>query len=250
MKNILIYILTFLSMVCVFISLSIISYGIEKPINIFTNSKGYSTFAEWDGIKGIDGYEIYYSKSKNGKFKLLKKVRKSQFTHKELEMNKKYYYKIRSYKGNKSIKYSSYSKIIEIKTKIVDKPKVYTKQKTYFGYKDSIITNRFEVAIANAGKYNIKILTNGKLSDVFDSKNNRQLRLITKVNGNYYNASSFIIKPKYYAPTVYYISKGEPTLYNCNYSIIKIYYEYQGKTFTKEVNEYLNYKYEDYIDGF
>ncbi len=247
MKQCITYLIAFLISISLFLVSNIDSKAIGKPKVLYTNSKGYSTFAKWTEIKGADGYAVYYSKYKNGNFKLLKKVTNAQFTHKELDMNKTYYYKIRSFLSKKKIKYSTYSNKIEIKTKVVDKPKVYTWAHMYYGYDGLAATDQFNIAIANASKHNIKILTKGKMIDVVRSEYNRNLTLVTKYKGEYFYGDSFVIKPKYHAPKVYYLTNGKSTFYNRDYASIIVYYEYQGKTFRKEANSYDNDKYDEYM---
>lgn len=71
--------------------------------------------------KSVDGYRIYISTSKNGKYKLAKTIKNAKTTStvlKNLKKNTRYYIKIRSYKklGN-NYEYSDFSKVKTIKTK-------------------------------------------------------------------------------------------------------------------------------------
>lgn len=74
----------------------------------------------WKKVNGVAGYEIYEASRKNGTFKKVKKLGagKSAFTKKYQKGNKKYYYKMRSYKivNGKKI-YSSYSPVKSGKVK-------------------------------------------------------------------------------------------------------------------------------------
>lgn len=75
----------------------------------------------WKKIKGVNGYEVYRSTSRSGKYKKVKTIKKSSttsYTNKKLKSNKKYYYKVRAYKTVKGKKvYSSYSSVKSTKTK-------------------------------------------------------------------------------------------------------------------------------------
>lgn len=247
MKKIIIGLLSIVIIITIFSTTSMNGLARGKITNITTTSKGYSTSAKWTKVKGATGYEIYYSKSKNGKLKLLKKVKKSQFTHKELEMNKKYFYKIRSYSLGKKTTYGAYSTKIEIKTKLVDKPKVYLKTQLFYGYP---LTKEVWISIANAGNKNVKILTKGKIVDSYDSGNNRTLTLVDKIKSEYYYSEPFIIKPTYYATLIRYIVDKKTTVYNYENAHIKIYYEYEGKTFTAKGGYYYNLPYKKYVEGY
>ena len=60
--------------------------------------KGGNIQLSWKKVKGASAYLIYRADSKNGKYKLLKTVKKQGRTayadQKKLKKNKKYYYKI------------------------------------------------------------------------------------------------------------------------------------------------------------
>lgn len=67
----------------------------------------------WKKVSGASGYEIYRSKTKNGKYKkigTLKSWRKVSFTDRKVSRKKTYYYKVRAYKkvGGKKY-YGEYS---------------------------------------------------------------------------------------------------------------------------------------------
>ena len=67
------------------------------------------------------GYKIYRATSKNGKYKVVKKLTKNStlsWTDKTVKTGKKYYYKIRAYSINQGQeKHSSYSPRKGIKAK-------------------------------------------------------------------------------------------------------------------------------------
>ncbi|MBQ9014662.1 MAG: hypothetical protein IJ109_00950 [Firmicutes bacterium] len=63
--------------------------------------KGKKAKLSWKKVKNADGYEIYRSTKKNGKYKLVKTITKAskvKITNKKLKAKKKYYYKIRPYR--------------------------------------------------------------------------------------------------------------------------------------------------------
>lgn len=66
----------------------------------------------WSKSPGAKGYQLYYS-TNGKKWKKLTTTTKRSYTHKKLEENTKYYYKVRAYKVVKgSKKYSKYSNIV------------------------------------------------------------------------------------------------------------------------------------------
>lgn len=56
---------------------------------------------KWSKVNGASGYEFYYATSKNGSYKMAKRITKSttvSFTHSKLKKGKTYYYKVRAYR--------------------------------------------------------------------------------------------------------------------------------------------------------
>ncbi len=76
----------------------------------------------WSKVSNADGYKIYRSTSKNGTYTKIKDITKNStlnYTNSNLYSNKKYYYKIKSFKTSKGKKYYSYySDIIKGETKL------------------------------------------------------------------------------------------------------------------------------------
>lgn len=75
----------------------------------------------WNKVARADGYEVYMSTSKGGKYTKIstKKASVRKIVKKGLRSNKKYYFKVRTYSkmsGGKKV-YSKYSKIISVKIK-------------------------------------------------------------------------------------------------------------------------------------
>ena len=75
------------------------------PMKVSTESYASGMFLGWGYSvnEGIDGYKIYRSTNgKNGKYSLIAKLSKNtlEFTDKNVEFNKTYYYKMVAYKGS------------------------------------------------------------------------------------------------------------------------------------------------------
>ena len=75
----------------------------------------------WSKVKGANGYEIYRSNSKNGKYKKIAAISKGSTTsykNGKLKKSTTYYYKIRAYRKVDGKKvYGNYSSIVSVKTK-------------------------------------------------------------------------------------------------------------------------------------
>ncbi|MGN0395332.1 MAG: fibronectin type III domain-containing protein, partial [Coprococcus sp.] len=88
-------------------------------ISIVARSK--KAVVGWEKISGANGYQIYMSTSKNGKYKkvaTLKGANKVRYTKSNLESGKTYYFKIKAYRTYKGKRvYSSYSTIKKVKVK-------------------------------------------------------------------------------------------------------------------------------------
>ncbi len=89
----------------------------QKPTVKSSNIKSTSVKLKWSKTKNATSYRIYRSTNKK-KWTLVAKTKKTSFTVKSLNGNKKYYFKVRAYnsKGKKTKK-SPYSKVITVKTK-------------------------------------------------------------------------------------------------------------------------------------
>ncbi|MGN1118043.1 MAG: fibronectin type III domain-containing protein, partial [Acutalibacteraceae bacterium] len=72
----------------------------------------------WSKATGTTGYEIFIATSKSGKYKKLASTKSINYTAKNLEKGKTYYFKVRAYKSiNKINIYGSYSAVNSIKIK-------------------------------------------------------------------------------------------------------------------------------------
>jgi hypothetical protein len=107
---------------------------------------------KWDNISGENGYQIYYSTSKNGTYKKLATVgaNKTKFTSDKLTMGKTYYFKIRAYKtvGDDTV-YSAFSNIKSVKI-----PAIYYITKTGEKYHvdgcRSLSKSKIQISYSNA----------------------------------------------------------------------------------------------------
>lgn len=85
------------------------------------STKSKKATIQWNKISGAEGYEVYMSTSKNGKYSKIATIKKGstvKYTKTKLTKNKKYYFKVRAYKTiNKKTIYSSYSSVKSIKIK-------------------------------------------------------------------------------------------------------------------------------------
>lgn len=76
-----------------------------------SNTTSSSIKLSWSKVSNADGYRIYRSTSKNGTYTKIKDITKNStlsYTDSSLSSNKKYYYKIKSFKTSKKEKYYGY----------------------------------------------------------------------------------------------------------------------------------------------
>lgn len=72
-------------------------------------------FLEWSKVKGADGYQVYASASKNGKYIRIKATKGTGMTEEKLATGKTRYYKVRAYrKVNGKAVYGSFSKVKKV----------------------------------------------------------------------------------------------------------------------------------------
>ncbi len=86
----------------------------KTAINKLVTNSATSQTISWKKVSGIDGYLVYQSTSKNGKYKKLKKLSASKTSYKvtNLTPGVRYYYKIRTRKKiSGKVHYGSYSTI-------------------------------------------------------------------------------------------------------------------------------------------
>lgn len=91
------------------------------PENLKLSTKNKKVTVKWKRVAGASGYQIYMSTSKNGKYERIKITLKGStvsYTKTKLKKNKKYYFKVRTYRTiyGKKI-FSDYSSIKSIKVK-------------------------------------------------------------------------------------------------------------------------------------
>ncbi len=61
---------------------------------------------EWDEVEDADYYYVFRATSKSGSYSKIAKVKDTEYTNKNLQDDKTYYYKVKAYDGNKSSDYS------------------------------------------------------------------------------------------------------------------------------------------------
>ena len=87
-------------------------------VSDFTVKGTTAVTLKWDAVKGADGYQIYYSTSKDGKYKKLTSTTKTSLKKSTLKSGKKYYFKVRAYKkASESTLYGSFSSVKSAKIK-------------------------------------------------------------------------------------------------------------------------------------
>lgn len=98
--------------------------------------KNKAITVRWGKIKGVKQYRIYRAGKRNGKYKLLKKVKKSKnsYTDKAVKLNKTYYYKVKPInkkgkKGSSNIDYATACKLKSVAKYIAKKYSVVCTEK-------------------------------------------------------------------------------------------------------------------------
>ncbi len=88
---------------------------VKKPTLKSAKKKGKVLTVKWKKVSGVTGYQIQYSLKKNmkgAKTVTVKGAKKTSRKIKKLKKNKKYYVRLRAYKGNgKNRVYSKWTKI-------------------------------------------------------------------------------------------------------------------------------------------
>ena len=93
----------------------------KKPSISKLTTKNKKATIKWKNVSGASGYQIYMATSKKGKYSRIKTITKgstTSYTKSKLKKNKKYYFKIRTYRTVDGKKvYSSFSSVKSIKIK-------------------------------------------------------------------------------------------------------------------------------------
>ena len=188
-------------------------FVLEKPTDLDVQLDSYNSLKlSWDEVEHADAYQVYYAKSKTGKYSKAKTVLKATSCIIDgLTLGKKYYFKVRAYMNNDLILsciddklYSSFSSIISGKPEIAV-PKVKITDKSYNSVTlkwDSVKdVDRYQV-YRNAGngyirlatlKSNIKEYKSSEL--VLGKEYTYKVRAFKKVNStNVYSDYSDVIK--------------------------------------------------------
>lgn len=122
----------------------------------------------WNKQNGITGYKIYYSTKQKGKYKKIANTKNNYFNHTGLKLNKRYYYKVVSYKTINGINnYGKYSVIRAKKIKLV-KPvlnvNVAKKNSLKLSFSKTKYANYYEIYRATPNSKYIKIKTTNSTS--------------------------------------------------------------------------------------
>lgn len=82
-----------------------------KVKSLKVSSTGYNSLkVSWKRVKNAKGYQVYRATKKNGKYKRVKTIKKGKtvsWTNKKLTTGKRYYYKVRAYKGKQKGSFSA-----------------------------------------------------------------------------------------------------------------------------------------------
>ena len=162
--------------------LSLAIPGNEKPVisGVSAKSNSYNSIKlTWNKLSGVNGYEIYRSTSKNGKYSLKKNITSasiSSYTNTSLITGKTYYYKIRAYKisNNKKI-YGNFSYIVSAKPQL-STPSITLSsgsKKAYIKWKKIAGASGYEIyrATSKNGTYSkIKTITSSSTTSYTNSK--------------------------------------------------------------------------------
>lgn len=82
----------------------------------------------WSPVSGAQGYQVYRSNARNGKYRLLKNVSSTAFMNTTVTAGTEYFYKVRAYSLTKSgTSYGKFSGILRANTKPVYKKRVTAK---------------------------------------------------------------------------------------------------------------------------
>jgi len=134
--------------------------------------------ASWTKAIGVDGYEVWYSLSKEGIYQKVDSVTGTSYTHIKLEIGRSYYYKIRSYKTISGKKcYSDYTNVKSL-TLPVPKPTNIKMQKMR-GTKVKVSWKK----VSDATGYEVYRSTNKK-SGFNKIKTLKGVKKVSLINGN------------------------------------------------------------------
>lgn len=103
----------FIVLTMVFSSAEMVSYAASVSSTSITSiSNTYQGVKlKWKKVSKANGYRIYKKVGSSGKWKKLKDVTSTDYVDKSVSNTKKYYYRIKAYKGSKKKTFSAYSRI-------------------------------------------------------------------------------------------------------------------------------------------
>ena len=151
----------------------------SEPKAKVSASQSKTIKVSWNKVYGANGYELYRSTSKDGKYSKVKTITDGKtlsFDDTKLETGRTYYYKVRAYKtiNNKKV-YSDYSSVVSTTLKL-SKPSVTLSsayRKICVKWKKVNDASGYEVYRASSknGKYSkVKTITDGKTLSFDDTK--------------------------------------------------------------------------------
>lgn len=96
-------------------SIAVKGKAVLSAPSLSVGSTSKTAVLEWSRVKAADGYQVYASASKNGKYTRIKTTKGTGMTEEKLATGKTRYYKVRAYrKVNGKTVYGSFSKVKKV----------------------------------------------------------------------------------------------------------------------------------------
>lgn len=146
----------------------------------------------WNKVSKASGYQVYRSTSKDGKYASIKTIKSGStvsYTDAKLTTGKTYYYKVRAYKTvNGSKTYSSYSKIVSAKPKLITPSATLSSKnkKVYVKWNKVSGASGYQVyrATSKNGKYSLAKAVNSSTTSYTNTS-------VSKNKGYYYKVRAY-----------------------------------------------------------
>lgn len=146
----------------------------------------------WNKVSKASGYQVYRSTSKDGKYASIKTIKSGNtvnYTDAKLTTGKTYYYKVRAYKTvNGSKTYSSYSKIVSAKPKLITPSATLSSKnkKVYVKWNKVSGASGYQVyrATSKNGKYSLAKAVNSSTTSYTNTS-------VSKNKGYYYKVRAY-----------------------------------------------------------
>ncbi len=201
---------------------------VPSKVQAIGGSKKVSIY--WDSVSSANKYQVWYSSSKSGKYKLLATVTATSYTHKGLGVKKSYYYKIRAYQNSGKL-YSKYSSIAKGTTLPPSAPSAIVNSPSG----TSSNCKSFMIYVQNTGNRPIRIYnTNSKMVDDDFSSYNRSLQLVDNKSGKSLN---WVEIPAHSSVYISFKVKGASTWYD-PYTTISFEFTYDGVRYVSSISNY------------